>query len=167
MKPMNHATSEPAERPRRNGVFHVEVTPGNVEFQVAGIECAACARRLANHLRRLPGVESALVNPRTGRMRVRFRPSEISAANLAVEVRRAGFVPGAETVHLRVSGMHCAHCAAAIERALREQSGVERVSANAISGDVCVTFVPGEVNRSTIEDLVAGLGYRVGREEQE
>lgn len=134
-----------------------------LELRVAGLECALCARRLETHLRALPGVTSARVGPGSGVLRVRFRPAEVSAANLHVEVRRAGFVPAGEHLRLRVHGMHCDSCAGAIQRALRALPGVERVHAVRETGEVRVGFLPEVTDPGAIEKAVTGLGYQVER----
>lgn len=132
-----------------------------LEAHVAGLDCVFCARRLTKHLRALPGVESAIANPQTGVLRVRHRPDDITAANVFVEVRRAGFVPGGERAFLAVSGMHCTSCTRAIEQGLLDLPGVERVSASLETGQVRVDFTPGIVSRETMSDAIARLGYRV------
>ena len=161
MERTNHAIGVPAAHPVTEVPDCVEVARGVVEIQVAGIECAVCARRLADHLRKTRGVESALANPRTGLLRVHFRPSEISTANLLVEVRRAGFVPGGASALIRVSGMHCTHCATAVEFALGQRAGVEGVRADAVTGEVRVLYLPRKVSVAAIEEVIACLGYRV------
>ena len=137
--------------------------PGSheVEMRVAGIECVVCARRLAAHLRRLPGVESAIANPRTGWLHLRLRSAEITENNLRVEVRRAGFVPDGASARLRVSGMHCPTCARAIERALGEQPGVEHVAVDVTTGQVQVDYLPERIGPNDFVQAAARLGFRV------
>ena len=94
-------------------------------------------------------MEGALVNPKTGRLRVHYRPRHISPANLYVEIGRAGFTPGGDSAHLRVSGMHCASSVAAVERALLRQNGAERVVVSLPTGDVHVDYLPGKANLAT------------------
>ncbi len=142
-----------------------EARPELLEVQVAGVECAVCARRLTLHLRGRPGVESAIANPRTGVVRVFYRPAEISATNLFVEIRRAGFVPGGECLRMRLADMHCPSCARAIEGALLGHRGVERVRADHERGEVRVVFLPGKTDVAELAEEVTRLGYRLERTE--
>ena len=43
-------------------------------------------------------------------------------------------------MRVKVGGMHCASCAARVERALLSLSGVERAQVNAATGDVLLLF---------------------------
>ena len=152
----------PSAAGARDGQFQgLRRSSETLEAHVAGLDCALCARRLTRHLRALPGVESAIANPQTGVLRVRHRPDDITAANVFVEVRRAGFVPDGERAFLKVSGMHCTSCTRAIEQGLLELPGVERVSTSLETGEVRVDFTPGKVTRETMTDAIARLGYRV------
>jgi len=132
-----------------------------LEIRVSGLECATCARRLALHVRACRGVKAAIANPRTGVLRVWYRPEEITDANVMVEIRRAGFVPGGEQLRLGVLGMHCRSCARAIERAVREHCPVERVCARHEAGEVLVDYLPGRSSPAAIAEAVEALGYRV------
>jgi len=63
-----------------------------------------------------------------------------------------------ETV-LAIEGMHCDHCAWAVEKALSNCGGVERVKVDFASGKATVT---GEkVNADELSAKVKGLGYKV------
>ncbi len=161
MDPTRDPTAVPVERGGQSSVPGPDGGRGSleVELKVAGIECAVCARRLVAHLRRLPGVESAIANPRWLKARVRL--AEITENNLRVEVRRAGFVPGGASARLRVLDMHCPTCARAVEQALREQSGVERVAADFTSGYVHVDYLPERIDPIAFVHAVARLGFRV------
>jgi cation transport ATPase len=128
---------------------------------VAGIECAFCARRLVAHLRGLPGVESAIANPRTGWLRVRLRPGEISENNLRVEVRRAGFVPGGSSARLRAAGLHCPACARSLEQTLRAMPGVEHVAVEFTTGQVRVDYLSDQTGPEAFVAAAAREGFRL------
>ncbi len=62
---------------------------------------------------------------------------------------------------LKVEGMSCNHCRAAVERALKNLPGVSSAAVDLSAGSVRVTYDPGEVNREKIARAIDQAGYRV------
>jgi len=69
--------------------------------------------------------------------------------------------PAAERVDLPVSGMTCAACARAIERALSATAGVERASVNLATNTATVEFDAGRAGVSDFIGAIEELGYGV------
>ncbi|MFZ5811783.1 MAG: heavy metal translocating P-type ATPase, partial [Thermodesulfobacteriota bacterium] len=62
-------------------------------------------------------------------------------------------------VSMPVSGMHCAACAARIEKTLSSLPGVERVSVNLADESMQLAFDPAAVDLDTVVRRVADLGF--------
>ena len=62
-----------------------------LEFRVSGMSCASCAANVERALKRLDGVREANVNLATSRATVLFEPRLVTPAELAAEVRGAGY----------------------------------------------------------------------------
>lgn len=60
---------------------------------------------------------------------------------------------------LKIRGMHCEHCLAAVTRALNETAGVDSAVVDLKKGEAAVTG--GDLDRSLLEEAVEGLGYEV------
>lgn len=60
---------------------------------------------------------------------------------------------------LHVSGMTCAHCVAAVTRAVKELPAVEDVAVSLDRGEVRVTGSPDE---DAVRAAIAAEGYEVG-----
>ena len=69
------------------------------------------------------------------------------------------------TCDLRVGGMDCAACAAAIEGALRELEGVGDVRVDVMGGKVRVAYADGLVARADFAGAIRRVGYTVHDEE--
>ncbi len=65
------------------------------------------------------------------------------------------------TCDLRVSGMDCASCAAAVESSLRQLEGVHDVRVDVVGGRVRVGYAEGKVARGDLSGAVQRVGYRV------
>jgi copper chaperone CopZ len=66
-----------------------------------------------------------------------------------------------EKVQLTVTGMTCGGCENAVQRAVRQLTGVEDVSASHAASQVNVTFDGNRVNAEMIRERIQSLGYTV------
>jgi copper chaperone CopZ len=68
--------------------------PEVAQFTVTGgdtIHCDACEQRIANALRRLPGVADVRASHATQRVTVIFDPGQVSAEAIRTKLAQAGF----------------------------------------------------------------------------
>jgi copper chaperone CopZ len=66
---------------------------------------------------------------------------------------------GLKTETIKVSGWHCADCAAKTETALNEVKGVKSVSADKAKKEVRVTYDDRKVKRADLEKAIADSGF--------
>jgi copper chaperone len=60
---------------------------------------------------------------------------------------------------IKVKGMTCGHCVAAVEKALGEMDGIGRVNVSLASGEVSVEYDPGQTPLEDIKAAINDLGY--------
>jgi len=68
---------------------------------------------------------------------------------------------------LKITGMHCASCAAVIENALKSKSGVSSANVNFASEKLYLEFNPIEMSIARIQKLLADLGYKAAESARE
>lgn len=66
-----------------------------------------------------------------------------------------------DKVVLKVEGMSCGHCKAAVEKALGGQDGVKAVDVNLEEKKVEVEFIQDKVTIAQIKDIIENEGYDV------
>src|SRR5713226_3393299 len=66
-----------------------------------------------------------------------------------------------KTETMKVSGWHCAGCAAKTEAALKDVKGVTAVAADKNKKEVKVTYDDAKVKRADLEKAIADSGYDV------
>ena len=71
-----------------------------------------------------------------------------------------------ERIDLPVTGMHCAGCAAAVEKALKAADGVEQAAVNFATGRAAVLFSPRLASPESLIRAVESAGYGVARAEE-
>jgi len=69
----------------------------------------------------------------------------------------------ANRVELSITGMHCAACAANVERALQAREGVSEANVNFATERAAVTYDPGAISLEEIIGVVEETGYGVAR----
>ena len=66
-----------------------------------------------------------------------------------------------QEARIKISGMSCGHCKAAVEKALTNVQGVSRVDVLLEDGLAVVAFDPGRVNIEALKKEVEEAGYAV------
>ncbi len=132
-------------------------------FDVANLNCGACAVRAQSALAAIPGVEVATVNFATKRAEVSMAPG-FDPADIGPVMEKAGY-PVTERQargHLRVSveNLHCGSCVARAEAALLEVPGVTEARVNLATGRADVIGRP-EGGFPALADHMEEAGYPV------
>jgi len=64
-----------------------------------------------------------------------------------------------ENIVLKVEGMHCMHCAAKVEAALKALKGVKKAQVTLEKGTVSVDYVAAKVNGEAMVNAVKAAGF--------
>ena len=69
-----------------------------------------------------------------------------------------------ETVkdNIKVTGLSCGHCVAAVEKAVGKVKGVSKAKVDLASGTLAVEFDPAQADRQIIGKAVVDAGYGLG-----
>jgi Cu+-exporting ATPase len=106
---------------------------GAFDLSVEGMTCASCVGRVERALKKVPGVQDAVVNLATEKASLKFDdPGQASAIlpQAVAAIEKAGYVVPAQSVDLQVGGMTCASCVGRVERALKKVPGVQNAVVN-------------------------------------
>lgn len=136
-------------------------------FSVRGMTCAACANKIQRGLRKVAGVQEAVVNLATEKATVTLAPGQVDVRPLREAVEGLGYQMVASSVKLSLVGMTCANCAQKIERKLGKLPGVVNATVNFGTETALVEYLPGAVNVGTMKQAVADLGYQAFAKEEE
>jgi Cu+-exporting ATPase len=133
-------------------------------LQITGMTCASCARAVERSVSKLEGVHSANVNLATEKLNVEF-DDRLSLSNLKEAIRKAGYDVLEEAdislreVMIPISGMTCASCARAVERAINKLAGIREASVNLASEKAKVVYDPSESRISEIKAAITKADY--------
>ncbi|HOF77126.1 MAG TPA: heavy metal translocating P-type ATPase [Smithellaceae bacterium] len=137
-----------------------------VRFDIRGMTCAACVRRVEKGLRQMPGVQSVAVNFATEKAMVGYDNSITSIEALQSKVHDLGyeaFVDVGQQSHpktvISVGGMTCAACVRRVENALKNIDGVTDVSVNLATGRATVFHGKRWAGLGALSEVVKNNGY--------
>ncbi|RMF84483.1 MAG: heavy-metal-associated domain-containing protein, partial [Nitrospinota bacterium] len=126
------------------------MTTTRLDLPIGGMSCAACASRIEKGLQSLPGVEEAQVNFATEKATLHYDPSVVTLEQICKKVEDLGYQVIREKVTIPIGGMHCASCAANVERALRRVQGVIEAQVNFGTETATVEYFPTQVEITTL-----------------
>ncbi|KAI5067389.1 hypothetical protein GOP47_0017917 [Adiantum capillus-veneris] len=140
-----------------------------LNIQVLGMQCAACAGSIEKAVKRLPGIEDATVAVLQNRAQVIYHPAFIDELKICEAIEDAGFeaqiIQGyhgqeAKTIcRLRVKGMTCTSCSQAIETNLIKVSGIKKAEISLTTEEAVIHYDPKLINYKQIMEVVDDMGY--------
>lgn len=135
-------------------------------FRIEGMTCAACAQTVENTAKNLPGVEHAVVNLATEKLRVDYDQGTLSEADIRQAVSKAGYTAVSNLVKktLNVEGMTCASCAQTVEKSAQNLTGMNQAAVNLATEKLTVEYDPTTLNFGDITKTVSDAGYEAHEE---
>ena len=137
-----------------------------VQFDVRGMSCATCVRRVEDGLRQAPGVISASVNFATEKALVEYDRHLTNPETLQNTISDLGYeafvddrAADQKKVTVSVGGMTCAACVRRVENALKEVEGVVEVSVNLATARATVFHKDHWAGVEALAETIAEHGY--------
>ncbi|RQD69480.1 MAG: copper-translocating P-type ATPase [Tindallia sp. MSAO_Bac2] len=146
------------------------------EIKINGMSCTSCSAAIEKKLSKWDSVETANINFATEKLHISYDETRVSLEEIAEAIEDLGYQP-METEKetddnekpvrktVKVSGMTCTACSAAIEKGLNKMKGIEEATINFAAEKLTVTFWPGEVRMAEISRKVSDLGYELQMDE--
>ncbi|GAO68880.1 heavy metal translocating P-type ATPase [Comamonas sp. E6] len=134
---------------------------GAFELSVEGMTCASCVGRVERALKKVPGVQEAVVNLATEKASLTVADPAQAATILpqaVAAIEKAGYAVPAQSVDLQVGGMTCASCVGRVERALKKVPGVQDAVVNLATERASVQL-QGSVDVSSLIAAIEKAGY--------
>ncbi|QVK19154.1 heavy metal translocating P-type ATPase [Mycoplasmatota bacterium] len=133
---------------------------------ITDMTCASCARAVERSVNKLEGVNNANVNFATEKLSIEFDENQANLDLIKNVVKKAGYGVVEEKenqekeVMIPISGMTCASCALAVERALKKMNGINEVSVNFASEKAKVIYDPSITRMSQLKNTISKAGYQ-------
>ncbi|MEG0260743.1 MAG: heavy metal-associated domain-containing protein, partial [Lysinibacillus sp.] len=130
-----------------------------VNLQITGMTCAACAIRIEKGLNKMDGVETANVNLALEKSSIKYDPSKLSEADFEKKIEALGYGVVKQKAEFDITGMTCAACSTRIEKGLNKMAGIAVANVNLALEKATIEYNPSEVTIADIIAKVEKLGY--------
>ncbi|MGG3797739.1 heavy metal translocating P-type ATPase [Metabacillus fastidiosus] len=130
-----------------------------VQLQIAGMTCAACATRVEKGLKKLDGVAEANVNFALEKATLKYNSEAVSPANFQEKIKDLGYDVISEKAEFDIIGMTCAACATRVEKGLNKLDGISKATVNFALERASVEYNPSAVTISEMRKQVEKIGY--------
>ncbi len=126
---------------------------------ITGMTCANCVATVERNLKKLDGVQSAVVNLSSERATVEYNPSQLGLGEIIGRVERAGYGVATGEADLMIKRLADDNDARRLEAALRKIEGVLEAKVSFTTEKASVRYVPTIVSQAELRRAVAGAGF--------
>jgi P-type Cu+ transporter len=126
---------------------------------ITGMTCANCVATVERNLKKLDGVEKAVVNLSSERATVDYEPAKLQLADVIARVERAGYGVATGEAELVIKRLSDDNDARRLEKALSNLEGVTEAQVIFANEKARVKYVPTIVSQAEIRTAVSKTGF--------
>jgi Cu+-exporting ATPase len=130
-----------------------------VTLPITGMTCANCVATVERNLKKVNGVQVALVNLSSERATVEFDPAQAGLNDLVGRVERAGYGVATGEAVLPIRRMSDDNDARRLQKALGSLEGVLDAQVNFTTEQARVKYIPTIVSQAELRRAVASAGF--------
>ncbi len=130
-----------------------------VTLPITGMTCANCVATVERNLKKLDGVQLAVVNLSSERATVEFDASKLSVRDMIARVERAGYGVATGEADLIIKRLADDNDARRLEKALARLDGVLEVQVSFANEKARVKYIPTIISQAEIRRAVAAAGF--------
>jgi Cu+-exporting ATPase len=128
---------------------------------VTGMTCANCVATVERGLKKVEGVQSAVVNLSSERATVNFDPSRLGLDDLIARVQKSGYGVATGEADLIIKRLADDNDARRLEKSLLKLEGVLEAQVSVTTERARVKYVPTVVSQAEIRAVVSRSGFEV------
>ena len=126
---------------------------------ITGMTCANCVATVERNLKKLDGVQNAVVNLSSERATVDFEPAKVGLSDVIARVSRAGYGVATGEADLIIKRLSDDNDARRLEKALTNLEGVLEAQVTYATEKARVRYVPTIVTQAELRRSVANAGF--------
>src|SRR6266545_3054504 len=126
---------------------------------ITGMTCANCVATVERNLKKLDGVQSAVVNLSSERAMVDYEPTKLQLTDMIARVNRAGYGVATGEADLIIKRLSDDNDARRLEKALLNLEGVLEAQVNYTTEKARVKYVPTIVTQAELRRAVVNAGF--------
>ncbi len=126
---------------------------------ITGMTCANCVATVERSLKKLDGVQNAVVNLSSERATVDFQPEKLALPDMIARVQRAGYGVAVGEADLVIKRLGDDNDARRLEKALARLEGVLEAQVTLTTEKARVRYVPTIVTQAELRRAVSSAGF--------
>ncbi len=126
---------------------------------ITGMTCANCVATVERNLKKLDGVQSAVVNLSSERATVDFEPTKLALTDVIARVNRAGYGVATGEADLVIKRLSDDNDARRLEKVLAKLEGVLEAQVTYTTEKARVKYVPTIVTQAELRRAVSSAGF--------
>src|SRR5687768_1970269 len=126
---------------------------------ITGMTCANCVATVERNLKKLDGVNKAVVNLSSERATVDYEPTKLQLADMIARVERAGYGVATGEAELIIKRLSDDNDARRLEKALTNLEGVTEAQVTFANEKARVRYIPTIVSQAEIRSAVSRAGF--------
>jgi len=130
-----------------------------ITLPVTGMTCANCVASVERNIKKVNGVDSAMVNLSSERATVTFDPELAGLSDLVGRIQRAGYDVATGEADFLIQGLSDDNDARRLENAFSEVEGVLDSQISFASEKARLRYIPTVVNQSELRKTVSAAGF--------
>lgn len=131
----------------------------HLTLPITGMTCANCVATVERNLKKLEGMNTAVVNLSSERATVEFDAAKLGLADLIARVQRAGYGVATGEAELVIRRLSDDNDARRLEKALLHLEGVLEAQVSYTTEKARITYVPTVVSQAELRRAVANAGF--------
>ena len=132
-----------------------------VNLEVQGMTCSACANTVEKGLSKIDGVEKASVNFAMETTTISYDPAKTNVHEFTERVEKLGYHIGQEKETFDISGMTCSACAVRIEKRISKMDGVSNANVNFAMETLVVDYNDKQVEPKEMITAAKKMGFEL------
>ena len=131
----------------------------HIILPITGMTCANCVATVERNLKKVNGVNSAIVNLSSERATVEFDPQLSNLPDIIQRVERAGYGIASGEAELWVRGLSDDNDARRLEKLLSAREGVISASVSFATERARLNYIPTIISQSDIRHVIKNAGF--------
>jgi len=133
--------------------------PKQLTLPVTGMTCANCVATVERNLKKLDGVQTAVVNLSSERATVEFDPEKLGLDDLVARVERAGYGVATGEAELMIKRLADDNDARRLEAALGKLEGVLDAQVTYATEKARIQYVPTIISQAELRRATISAGF--------
>jgi Cu+-exporting ATPase len=126
---------------------------------ITGMTCANCVATIERNVKKLPGVQTTVVNLSSERAVIDFDPNLISLNGIIDRIEKAGYGIASGEIEIQLKHLSDNSDAVRLEKYLQKIDGVTAATVNIAAEKVAVKFIPTLISEKDIQNSIMSQGF--------